>query len=245
MRAFTITRALNEVYPSERLIARHPSLVLRSLHNNIGGGRQTHIAHFQGTKAALAELQRTWIEKPPSYFLTVAVVQRLPTSLYVFLVERTDVFPLDVAHLVELHLGSETICSFQKSILGSTWYFVTCNDDGVPRFLRALARREQAWVDENGRDIPRYSVSSWSSAGHLAPPDVALSPLEETLLRTAWRAGYYEQPKTSSIAALARRLKLAPSTAHYHLKNAERKALGAFGGGELPAGRHASRPRRS
>lgn len=235
VRAFSITRELNPTFQLERMIRKHPSLSVRTLHNNVGGGKQSHIMYFQGNARALDGMKRTYLGDPPDYMETLQLVQETRAGVYLFCVERAGEHPLDLAFKVETKLGPDTVCTFHKSIAGTTWHFVTLNDAGVADFLQAIADAEAAWVRETGEEIPRYRLKAWHSAGQLVPPQVALTPQEETLLTLAVRMGYYEQPKRCKIGDIAARMEMPSSTAHYHLKKAERKALASYA--DLPPGR--------
>lgn len=228
MRVFSITRDLARLTKIERLIQRNPSLSFRTLHNNIGGGRQSFVMFFQGRAEALAKVKTEYLAHPPEYMESLDLVEENRSGLYLFAVERTGENPLDVAAYIEQHLGPETVSVLHKSIAGTTWHIVTRNVDAVDAFIKELQDAIDSVADQFKNPLPRYRMMPRSGAANIVSADVTLAPMEEALLTLAVRMGYYEQPKRNRIQDIARVADLPTSTAHYRLKRAEKTALGIY-----------------
>ena len=229
MREVVLHRSLNPMWKNEQLIRSHPSLSFRSLHNNIGGGRQVMLQHWQGTRSALALVKRDYVGHPPDYMETLELVEEDTAGLLIFSVERTG-YGLDVAALIERHLGPNTVSSLEKGVDGSTWRILTQAEANVERFLRALAAAEAEHEERTGGAIARYKIRSTSRRAKFTTNGDLLTPLEKIVLQLAIGAGYYAVPRKIGIAQVAKKLKMPPSTALYHLRRAQRKVLEGFAG---------------
>jgi len=93
------------------------------------------------------------------------------------------------------------------------WHIVTGGEGSLRELVRRL-EAEGCEVEVESSRLPRGRR--------------ALTDRQEQVLRMAIESGFYEQPKRTSIKALARRAGVAPSTLQQTLKRAELKVLGAF-----------------
>jgi predicted DNA binding protein len=230
-RELTIHRPLTRHFAIEGIIMEHPSIMWRSLFCNLAAGRASQLRLVEGRRKDLAAFKRDYVEQPPSVLETLEVVRDAPTYLMLFVVERSGDHPLDVGIHIEKVLGPRTAATVSKSAEGVTWRILTANEERVPAFLEAVARREQAFQDRVEEAVPRYKVTSYISAGQIGSFPASLGLREISVLTAAIRGGYYDRPRRMTVADLGRRLRMPTSTVQYVLRGAERKVMQA----SLPA----------
>lgn len=225
MRVLVLWRQLDPVNPLEAIIQEHPTLSWHTVGNNLGRGKQAMVMRFHGSPDDLGALRERYLQRPPAHMEFVKVLRETRTGILLFAVERSGVHPLDISVWIQSILGPETVVSVRKAIDGVTWHILTANEARIPAFLEKLKAMGIRVERQLLRKISHYEMVGLLSVGPEAAGAFALTPTERAVLESAIRMGFYEQPKHSSIAALARELKMPRSTAHYHLKRAEEKVL--------------------
>jgi hypothetical protein len=227
----TIRRELSREFKIDSVLLDFPRLRWRTVYNNIGGGRQVILALVEGDADGIQAVKERYVDDPPTYMERLLIVRESSRSVLLFSAERIGELPLDIAVLIERHLGAETASSGSKDTTGSRWHVLTLNQRGIRPFLRALETAYTRYEAQTKRALPHYVVESYHASGAFTASAHAVGAREGAVAAAALRLGYYSKPRKSDIKSIAAHLKMAASTVQYHLAAAESKAMNAM----LPA----------
>ncbi|MEA3202227.1 MAG: hypothetical protein QOE90_3655, partial [Thermoplasmata archaeon] len=144
VREIVLRRALDPTDRVERLVQRHPSLAMETLHAGLSAGRLVTLQRWQGSRAALAAL--AGVGEP---------VGKARDARVLHVVERAGGRPSPLP-IAEAHLGPYTAARATLDRAGATWLLATPHDARVPAFLAALRQAEDAFEKAQGAAIPRF-----------------------------------------------------------------------------------------
>jgi hypothetical protein len=164
---------------------------------------------------------------------SAAVVETAPEErldgFYLFVRERLDRGPRD---LIEAYAGEDVVVvpPVVHDVDGTIQLTLVGSAESIQRTLERLP---------GGVDVAVSRVRS--GAADVGPLGAGLTDRQREALAAAADAGYYEEPRTATVADVADALDCAPSTAAEHLRRAESRLVRRTVAGLTPRGRHPER----
>lgn len=131
--------------------------------------------------------------------------------------------------------GSSIVTKTLESAAGITEFFT---DEGVGHLgsqfapgvdLRSILDGIRSDFDDVKLVSKRQTENSYQSVGRFrGSVEDQLTERQDEVIRTAFKAGYFDWPRDSTAEDLAEALNLAPSTLHEHLREAEHKLVESY-----------------